>query len=248
MTGSAMTGSRPHQARPHAPAHPRERRRSNLAGFTLLELIVAIGVFAVMAAMAYGGLSAVLNTRASIERVSARTTLYQKAYLRLREDFQNGAIRGIKDENGQARPALFYDTYRQRVEFTRGGWPNPLGLPRTGFQRVAYSVDDKGRLIRESWNVLDRAPRSEPDDLLLIDGVDKFAIRFLDSKLQWQEQWPPQSDVDTTAAVPDLPLAVELRISTRDWNELRFLFQMSPNIGTQAGSTGTTQPPSGGAQ
>ncbi|MHB8746444.1 MAG: PulJ/GspJ family protein, partial [Gammaproteobacteria bacterium] len=32
-------------------------------GFTLLELLVAVGVFAVMAVMAYGGLKSVLDSR-----------------------------------------------------------------------------------------------------------------------------------------------------------------------------------------
>ena len=208
-------------------------------GFTLLELVVAIGVFAIMAALAYGGLSSVLNTRVSVQRALDRTAVYERAYIKLRDDFLNASDRDIRDENGNRQPAMIYDRYRQRLEFTRGGRPNPLGLPRSDFERVAYGLQENGHFVRYNWTVLDRAPRSEPQELVLLDDVDKARWRFLDTKLQWHDHWPLDDySAATATSVPAPPIAVELQLDTRDWGSLRFVFQLGVNPDLQ-----TTSPP-----
>lgn len=209
-------------------------RRCN--GFTLLEIIVVIGIFALMAAMAYGGLSAVLKTRASLDRSLDRISALQKAYWIMRDDFQNGINRSILDNDDQVEFALQYVGIDQRVSFTRAGWPNPLNLPRSTVRRLGYFYDDnKKELMRRTWPVLDRAPRTQPDDTLLLKNVNQVKWRFLDENGQWQDSWPTQSALQTAAGTgtavtgisshtPPPPLAVELTMRTGDWGKLRWLF------------------------
>jgi general secretion pathway protein J len=241
------------------PLRPDARTAS---GFTLLELLVVIVVFAVMAMMAYGGLSQVLKARAAIEQKQARTEAYQTFYLRMRSDFQNAAKRIIRDNDGIFQPAMIYDGTAKSLEFTRGGRPNPLYLPRTGFERIAYRLDDD-KLVRRSWRVLDRAPQSQPDDVTLMDGVEECKWRFLGSPaqnvgniqsvanpaapmnppnnvqndLQWSDTWPINYDSSQPAANLPPPVAVELTLRTRDWGELRFLFKLGfdPAAATSTG-------------
>lgn len=211
------------------------------AGFTLLEMIVVVGIFAVLAAMAYGGLDTVLNLRRSIEASLDRVEEYQKAYLRLREDFANAAARTVRDVDGAPLPAFLYDGYTRRIEFTRGGWSNPALLPRATLERVGYLFDDTKpgdkKLVRRSWRVLDRAPRTDPVDTPLLEHVDELQWRFLDSTLQWHDGWPPPNlgsmlnpaasptaNPNAFAAEPP-PLAVELTLRTRDWGRMRLLFR-----------------------
>jgi general secretion pathway protein J len=222
------------------------RHVSVAAGFTLLELIVVVGVFSVMAAMAYGGLSTVLNSRAHIEQVMNRNEQFQKAYLVLRQDLQNASSRIIRDGNGNAQPAFSYDGLLHQVELTRTGYANPLGLPRTTFQRLSYRIVDH-KLIRSTWRVLDRAPRSEPTDSVLLDNVDQMQWRFLDAQMHWQTTWPISltgAKVAVTALTASNPLAslpppvaVDLRLRTKDWGLLRFVFQTG--IDAQQATTGT---------
>lgn len=194
-------------------------------GFTLLELVVVIAIFGVMSVMAYGGLNSVLTSRARVEEALNRTADVQKAYLRLRSDFQQVARRGIRDEFGVAQPALVASPELGRTEFTRSGWRNPLGHPRSSFERVSYRLDDK-KLLRESWPVLDRAPGSTPVKTELLENVEELGWRFLDTNRQWQTRWPAATaqTPQAVAATPP-PLAVEITVRTKDSGELRFLFR-----------------------
>ena len=209
-------------------------------GFTLLELIVVIGIFGVFATMAYGGLNTVLSARAKIEQNLQRTEEYDRAYLRLRSDLQNAAPRPVRDGNGELQPAFGFDSYDARVEFTRGGWQNLLSLPRSTLERVSYSLEnsenaDKSRgsrfqekrLVRRSWYVLDRASQTKPVEVTLLDRVQSVDWRFFDPSGQRSETWPPSNGTSVTnAANTPTPTAVELKITTKDWGELRMIFRV----------------------
>ncbi|MDB5986311.1 MAG: gspJ [Nevskia sp.] len=220
---------------------------SRPAGFTLLELIVVIGVFSVFAAMAYGGLDRVMLARTRIEQSLNRTEEYQRAYLRLRTDFENAAPRGIRDGDGQVKAVFMYDGYSHRVEFTRGGWANLLNLPRASLQRIGYFLDDakleNKTLVRRTWPVLDRAPQTVPVDTVLLEHVEELKWRFLDKNQAWQDAWPPPGSnlapptaqaaaLAQTSGLPQVseaPRAVELTLRTRDWTDLRLLFKVGPD-------------------
>ncbi len=193
-------------------------------GFTLLELLVVIAIFAVFALMAYGGLDTVLQTRAGVEVAMEKTASVQKAYIRLRDDFQQVRNRPARDAYGDLQPAI-YVSRDARVEFTRGGWRNPLLLPRPGLERVSYRLDGK-KFKRESWRVLDLAQDSKPVELVLFDDVRELRWRFLDDKREWHEDWPPTSNSSVTAANAPIPLAVEIELDSEGWGELRFLFRL----------------------
>lgn len=213
-------------------------------GFTLLELIVVIAIFAVFALMAYGGLDSVLKTRAHVEEALDRTATVQKAYMRLREDFQQVRNRPARDGFGDLQGALRTDRDGRRVELTRGGWRNPLLLPRAGLERVSYRLDDK-KLKRESFRVLDQAQDSKVVELVLFDDVRELQWRFLDSDRQWHERWPPDDPNRSANAAPPVPLAVEMKFESKQWGQLRFLFRLGlePVKFADFSAGGTPPPP-----
>ena len=215
------------------------------AGFTLLELLVVIAIFGLMSVMAYGGLSSVMKSRVRIEQSLDRTAQLQKAFQRLRDDFQQARARPVRDTYGAVQPALV-GLREQRVEFTRGGWRNPLVLPRPGLERVSYRIED-GKLLRESFRVLDQAQDSKPVQLALLDEVSELHIRYLDSTREWVETWPPATQtgaVASTTAPP--PLAVELMLNTKSEGDLRFLFRLGLDLLPKNFAAGQTLSPAQG--
>ncbi len=199
--------------------------RHRTHGFTLLELLIALSIFALVAAMAYGGLNTMLRTTDGMEARAEALRSLQMAWLWLERDIEGYVDRPVRNEYGDSAPALRLATPDGLlIEFTRGGWNNPLGQARSTLQRVAYRLED-GILYRRWWTVLDRAQDSAPVEEPLLEGVDEVRIRVLDEQRRWQEQWPPL-DRDPEAP-PPRPLAVELRLETGGFGELRWLFRLA---------------------
>lgn len=219
-------------------------------GFTLLELIVVLAIFSVFAAMAYGGLNYVLNTRRELESRLDRTAEWQKAFQRLRNDFQLASSRSVRDGFGEKRPALEFEEYQQRVEFTHGGWRNPLYQPRSSLERIAYRYDEKtDELVRETWRVLDRAEDRDPVRLVVLSRLDEVRWRFLDNNREWRERWPASgSNPNATSSSPP-PKAVELTLKSKDYEEVRWLFRIgvNPVPASSGGSSGSGSSSSSGS-
>ncbi len=197
-------------------------------GFTLLELLVALAVFAIMATAAYSGLRNVLFTRAAVEEQSRRLAAVQLAVFRLGQDIEQAVPRGIRDEYGEPQAALLGgELADDRLTLTRAGWDNPLGQPRATLQRVAYRLRD-GRLWRLHWGVLDRGGLLEPRETLLLERVREFRVRFLDRD-DWRDDWPPPASDEAGAKKdPDaLPRAVEIGLTLEDWGEITRLLPLS---------------------
>jgi general secretion pathway protein J len=191
-------------------------------GFTLLELLVALAIFAVIGAAAYSGLNTLLAVRATLERDHERLRQVQLALLWLRRDAEQLAPRPVRDAFGEPRPALIGDNRaRDLLILTRTGRDNPLDLPRSGLERLGYRLRDD-QLLRLSWPVLDRAEGSDAQSSLLLDEVRELSLRYLDRSGQWHERWPPPGTPDT--ALGRLPRALEVRLELSDWGELRRLF------------------------
>lgn len=214
-------------------------------GFTLLELLVVVAIFGIFALLAYGGLDSVLKTRVEVERAQNRLAETQKAYMRLRDDFQQLRLRPVRDALGDVQPALTGSALGV-VEFTRGGWSNPLGAPRPTLQRVAYQLED-GNLLRLSWRVLDRSQDSEPVKTVLLTQVEDLQWRFLDAQRQWQGYWPVQT-LSENGSLPAPPLAVEITLRTKDMDELQFLFRAGADavVIPSDAAAGTGSLPGGG--
>jgi general secretion pathway protein J len=226
-------------------------RRARSHGFTLIEVILVVLIFSIMAAMAYGGLNSVLKTRVAIEASMKRTADLQKAYMRMRSDFQNFVPRPIRDNFGDVQPSI-RGAREQVVELTRGGWRNPLFLPRSSMERVTYALDGD-KLQRASYRVLDRAQDSEPVRTVLLDKVKELRLRYMDKEREWVDQWPqqdlqqqsqPAADGSQTQRDTPPPLAIEITLVTADLGELRFLFK--PGAEPPPASFGTVVPPAPG--
>ena len=193
------------------------------AGFTLLELLVALAIFALISAMAYGGLQSVMTQQRETAVRSDRLADLQKAYRIMQRDLEQIVSREIRNEFGDRIGVLVGGSGFDGVEFSRGGHPNPAGFLRSEIQRVAY-VPDQDILLRRTWRVLDRAQDTEPDEQRLVESMSLFAMRFLDQANEWQERWPPA--IGLGEAAPGLPVAVEVQLELDELGILTWLFRL----------------------
>jgi len=197
-------------------------RANSQQGFTLLELLIASIIFAIMALMAYGGLDNVIRNSQSSKQALKRLQEIQQTVSVLNRDLTQIIRRDIRDEYGNRQDYLTTaNNIDNLVEFTRGGRVNPANLLRSSLLRVAYRFEEE-KLIRLQWPQLDRAPGMEAKQTVLLEEIEEVKLRFLDQRAEWQEQWPPLN----AGVIPAELLAIEIRLQLKDWGEIRRLYSM----------------------
>lgn len=199
-----------------------------LAAFTLIEVLVSLALFAVLAALAYGTLNQSLLSAEILNDRMDRLQAIQRTVRMLADDLQQLAPRPVRDELGDNfRPAL--DTGFQSgfaIELTRGGWSNPIVLPRSTMQRVGYRIEED-ELVRYQWFTLDRTLSNEPTGVTLLDGVESIQFRFAGSNGEFSDQWPPLSS-EGAGGIRLRPRAVEFIVRLEDEGELTRLVEVAP--------------------
>ena len=196
--------------------------RQKSPGFTLLELLVSMSIFATLGLGAYKMLQTVADSHERVRSSADAFTGLNLAYSIIQRDFNQFAPRAVRDEYGEVLPTIDFENEDYIIEFTRRGWRNPAGRQRSRLQRVAYSLDfEKETLTRHFWKVLDRAEDSEPISQLLLDGVTDFRVTGFSGDESVIEREFILEDEEAAA-----PLAVEVVISTNALGESYRLFQM----------------------
>ena len=215
--------------------------KSKPRGFTLIEVLIALSITAFVSMIAYTSLSTVLT---GVERLRENTDrIYEinRAFMILSRDLRQFVNRPVRDEFGEVEPAFSGGILaRFALSFTRSGWHNPQGYPRSNLQRVNYRLEDDA-LWRDTYAVLDRAGNTEPNSVLLLDGVDDMQLAFLGSlqalqtgshgaaldTTDWVESWVPDSSVPGQELAP--PVAVEIILQLQNWGEIRRLYALPPH-------------------
>ena len=193
--------------------------RSHQAGFTLVELLAAVAIFAVLAVMTQQALVVALTSETRLTLRRSDLAELQRAMTVLGRDLENAAPRGVRNRAGELLPVLGLETEGEALVFTRGGLPNPAGLPRSGFQRVRYTLGRSGMGIeRQVWRLLDPAPRQNPEVETLIDDVQRVQFRVWTRESGWRDSWP---DPENPATRSRLPEGIEAVLDTRRFGTLR---------------------------
>lgn len=157
-------------------------------GFTLIEIMLALFIFAILAMIAATGLFAVIKSRDITTKHVNRLLALQIANVIIQRDILQAIDRPITDKNGQPLPAFILKN--NYMEFTRAGFTNPFGTyRRSNLQRVAY-VYQGNDLIRETWLHLDRAPTAKPTKKVLLKNILKYKVILLGNDKKTYNSWP----------------------------------------------------------
>jgi general secretion pathway protein J len=169
------------------------KRTGPHSGFTLIEIIVAVAIMALVSVIAYRGLAAMLAAREQITSENTRFRDLAQAMTRIDADFSAVVDRPIRDSYGVEKAAFLgapdgLEEAGAAVVLTRMGAPAQIGK-LADLQRLGYRVRE-GRLELLAWPALDQAPRATPSASTLLENVSRIELRFLDRQNQWQTKWP----------------------------------------------------------
>jgi general secretion pathway protein J len=194
-------------------------------GFTLVEALVALALFALTALVGYRGLSALLDGRRHLETEEARWKGLDRVFGLLRSDLEASVDRPVRNNFGVEEAAFSADfdagaAQDAAVWWTRTGAPGSGDEPAAP-QRVGWRLREQ-RIERLRWPAPDRGPRSEPEVLAVLDGVSTWSLRYLGQTASgpvWDTRWQKPAHLS-------LPRAVEVSIDLRDGRHLVRTFDL----------------------
>ena len=199
---------------------------SNQRGFTLLEVLVALVIFALLTLTAQAVFQGVLRNNAVTQAKISRLTELSFAMQQLENDFIQSFPRTVR-ETGAPGNTVFsaadglLQSKGDGVMFTRSGWFNPdARLRRSELQKLGWRLQDS-QLERVTWRYPDNLPGTEPNQTVVLKSVRQFRLRYYRDG-RWLTQW---------TAVRELPQAVEVTLDLPDYGLItrRFLLAASEN-------------------
>ncbi|WP_166263641.1 type II secretion system minor pseudopilin GspJ [Marinobacter caseinilyticus] len=215
-----------------APIAARHWRREQ--GFTLMEVLIAVTITAVIGLGVWQVIGGVVLSRDRVDDVSEDFEALQKAFLLIGRDMTQIVNRPVRNIYGDFEPALSSRDDAFELVLTRQGWRNPLGRRRSELQRSAYEFTGE-ELRRRYWVAVDQAQEDESRDQLLLKDISEFNVRFMDKERTWVDDWPPGNSGDGSGESsgngqksPQLPmpLGIEISLSHDRFGEITRLFTL----------------------
>ncbi|MBA3581940.1 MAG: type II secretion system minor pseudopilin GspJ [Gammaproteobacteria bacterium] len=191
--------------------YPRAQR-----GFTLMELLVAITIFAILAYLAYTGVS---NSQKAAQHILLKGEQFHKLQFAIslfEKDARQTIHRPVRSDYSGIKAAVASLISEKGVVLTHTGWSNPAEQLRSDLQRVQYRLDGN-TLLRETWTHTDIGVNANARKTPLLDDVENFQVSYLNAQQEWQDAWPPTIySANPTGDSEPLPLAIEITLTFKN--------------------------------
>ena len=186
------------------------RQKQVDSGFSLLELVVVVAIFALVAIMSVQALKGTLRAQQRLEARSELNIGLTLALSRLRLDLESAAALMFTDEGGVGQPALLLDQDAGRMALSVAGMARFDNEPGAGLGRIEWRLEsESGRIMRRYWPTLipARAGGAGPETAVMQDvlGLEFWTY---DPEFGWVTGWLPPENPGT------LPLAIKVVIQT----------------------------------
>jgi general secretion pathway protein J len=186
------------------------------SGFSLVEMLVALGIFSLISVAGVALLQSASTTQLAVKERLSDLGGSARAAAMLESDLAQAVPRSVRSTSSNKIAAFASngsETTGQLFAFTRMGWSNLDGAPRSELQRVAYALEG-GKLQRIGWTMPDGGT---PQPAILLNDVTLATARFRDAEGNWRPAW------DASDALA-LPRAVELTVTQKGASPVIMMF------------------------
>ncbi|WP_305460024.1 type II secretion system minor pseudopilin GspJ [Photobacterium leiognathi] len=189
-------------------------------GFTLLEVLVAIAVFAMLSLSAYQVMNNVMRSDAQSQDHNQRLKDIQRATIMMDNDFRQIVARKSRlDGDAPSNKLLqaseyLLDSSSEGIMFIRSGWQNPQAMfPRGDITRVGYRIEDD-KLERVWFRYPDTVVGEKPLVRVLLTGVTELKFEFYYDK-KWYEKWNKENT---------LPEGIKVIMTLKDLGDIERIY------------------------
>ncbi len=195
-------------------------------GFTLIELMIAIMIFAIISVISYKTISALLTTKKIVTTAQEKWGGLANAIAKINTYSLRSIPLVTRDENGALIPSIsskstLTTNYDAQLEMTISGYIGDNIYGVTPPRRVGFRFLNN-KLYLVDWPILNRVLTSKPRVNLLLDNVQSFRVQFFYPDMQWHDNWPiPSADPKDKSADPStLPKAIKITIKMLSGEEI----------------------------
>lgn len=186
---------------------------STKKGFTLVELLVAIAIFAVLSALGWKVFDYLAKVKDRNAMHEANLEQLQESYQQILRDTMQ-AVPLTANVKGQQQPALVLQN--GRFNFSKTGVTDPLQQGISPHERVEYQYRaDEKKLYRLKYRNLHQTGNDQPESSVMLEEVEAFEIMVLNPNEL--SSWPESNiDPQQTEQLRLLPKGIKINLTVRD--------------------------------
>ncbi|NRA83393.1 MAG: type II secretion system minor pseudopilin GspJ [Gammaproteobacteria bacterium] len=192
-------------------------------GFTLIEIMIAIAIFALIGLASHQVLFSVLTSDEISMNAVQRIKQTQRTYQLIQTDIMQITPRSIRFNGGDPSEKFLLagdgviDSDDHGIAFTRLGWRNPAQMfPRGTVQAVGYRLVE-GRLERLHYLYPDQESGTKPQITVLLRDVEALKFEYFAQK-KWQKNWDKAT----------IPQGIAMILTLKSYGEIRWQFLAVP--------------------
>ena len=190
-------------------------------GFTLIEVMVAIAIFAVLSAMGWKVFDHISKVKTSNEIHEKNIQQLQTAYQIMLKDMLQLAPLNASIQ-AEIQPALVLQD--QYLHFSKVGVSDPLKQSKPFTERIEYLYKpEEQKLYRLKYTFLHHNGNQQPLSSILLDRVENYQVTVLNPNEE--NTWPQQSEAEDQELASRLPKGVRVKL-TVDQVEYEWLFSL----------------------
>jgi general secretion pathway protein J len=171
------------------------------SGFTLVELMIALAILALVAVLGYRALASLADSEAQLTAEAQHWRDLDALFTRIEADMRDALPRDVRTDGG-TEPAwvgVVDGVGNADLRFSRAG-PEFAVEPGSAGQRIGYRLRN-GAVEVLYWPRLDQPSSAAPKAYALATGIGAFRVEYLDARGSWRERWPSPRESAVPRAV-----------------------------------------------